>query len=321
MNATGYVVEALAELLARQHNVASRQQLLAAGVDDVSITRRIRRGEWQRIAPAVYALDSAVLAIEQRRIAAALYAGAEAQLTGTSALLWYGFRYVPTTDRVHVLVPHATRRRSTGVIVIQRTLDMDQRPRDGGLYQVASPARAVVDAARISGDLTTVRAIFAEAVQRKFTDIDAIAAELRRAKRSRTAVGNRVLAELLDGVRSSPEAELRELVRQSQLLPPALWNPILVADDDTRLPSPDGYLADAGIALEVDSREHHMTGEGFQETLRRGNALSLRGVAVLHFMPTEIRTEPARVLRVIEATHRNRLEHPAPVSIRAYPRQ
>jgi hypothetical protein len=317
MNVSGRVVEPLPVLLARQENIVDRRQLLRGGIDDCAISRRIRRGDWQRIVPGVYALGTAVLSTEQRRIAAALYCGDEAQLTGATVLHWYGFRYVPSTDKVHVLVPHSRRRRSAGIIVVQRALELDTQPRDAGLYRLVSPARAVVDAARLTSDLTTVRAIFTEAVQGRFTDPNTIAAELRRAKRSRTAVANRVLSELFDGVRSAPEAELRQLVRTSRILATFVWNPVLVADDGTRLPSPDGYQADSGIALEVDSLEYHMTSEGFEATMRRGNLLSRYGVTVLHFTPTEIRTEPARVLRVIEDTYQqNRLNPPrAPITV------
>ncbi len=320
MDMAGAGLESLTELLARQDNIAHRAQLVAAGIIDTTISRRIRRGVWQRIAPAVYALHATVLSTEQRRIAAALYAGVYAQLTGPSALLWYGFRNVPVTEKVHILVPHGTRRRSTGVIHVQRTHELDLAAREGGLYQVVSPARAVVDAARISGDLSTVRAIFTEAVHSQVTDVSRIGAELRRAKRSRTAVANRVLAEMIEGIRSAPEGNLRDLVLRSPLPLNVLWNPILVADDGTRLPTPDGYLVDTAIALEVDSIQHHTSKADFQETVQRGNDLSWRGVTVLHFTPAEIRAEGARVLRVIEATWHHRHAHPVPVRITAHPR-
>jgi hypothetical protein len=315
------VVPPFAETLERQHSVMSRHQLLAYGIDDATMTRRVRSGEWQRPASAVYVLEPTPLGTEQRRIAASLYLGDQCQLTGPAALHWYGFRHVPSTDRVHALVPHASRRRSTGMIVVMRTEELDDRARDAGLYRLTSPARAVVDAGRVVGDLRAVRALFAEAVQTGHTDLDAIEHELRRAKRSRTAIANRAFHELVDGVRSSPEAELRNLIRSDRSLPPILWNPILATQDGTRLPSPDAYFADVAIAIEVDSREHHTSDEDFQRTLERANALSRFGILVLHFTPAEIRTSPSRVLRMIRDVYRQRSAQPVSVPVRAARRQ
>jgi hypothetical protein len=310
------VLSSLEQVALEQYSVVSRAQLLARGISDRLMSARVARGEWQRPAAAVYCLDQAPLSSEQRRIAAALYLGEACQITGPSALHYYGFRYALSTDKVHALVPHEMRRRSTGVIAVMRTEALDPRPRDGGLYRVVSPGRAVVDAARVTSDVRAVRAIFAEAVQAGHADVKALHDELARAKRSRTAIGNRILKEIVDGVRSLPEAELRALVESSSVLPRVLWNPTLVNEDGIQLPTPDGYLADAAIALEVDSREFHLDTAGYQRTMSRGNTLSRYGIIVLHFTPAEIRTSPARVLRTIELTFRERLVKPPNVRVR-----
>jgi hypothetical protein len=117
----------------------------------------------------------------------------------------------------------------------------------------------------------------------------------------------RALTEVADGVRSAPEAGLRDVVRSSKVLGEALWNPVLEADDGQILPTPDGLLPDAAIALEVDSRAHHSGPDDWERTLRRHNLLSQHGVLVLHFTPKEIRDEPARVRRMIEHTYLERI--------------
>ena len=81
----------------RQQQIVTRAQLVAAGVDDMHIYRQARRGRWQRILPATYALVTGTLTDEQRPIAAALYAGRNPQIPGLAALNWYGFRYSPST--------------------------------------------------------------------------------------------------------------------------------------------------------------------------------------------------------------------------------
>lgn len=284
----------------RQHHIVTRSQLLAAGITDMQMYRRARRGIWQRVLPATYALVTGVLTDEQLRISAALYAGPNAQLTGLAALAWYGFRYCPTTDQIQLIVPHHARRKSAGHAVIARALVLDSRARQTALYSVCSPARAVVDAARDLRQLRTVRAIVAEAIQRGFTDLQALDEEVRRARRSRTALVRKAFSEVVDGTRSAPEAELRECLAVSGLRPQVLWNPRLQAPGGRALPTPDGYLADPAVALEVDSQEHHFSPNDWARTLDRHNELTRHGVLVLHFTPAQIRRDPERVRRIVE---------------------
>lgn len=296
----------LADVAQRQQQVVTRGQLLAAGIDDMAICRRTKKGLYQRVLPAIYALVTGTLTDEQRRIAAALYAGPAAQVTGLAALAWYGFRYAPATDKVHLIVPHQTRRRSAGHAVVQRTLAFDDKARTTALYQVCSPARAVVDACRELRDLRTVRALVAEAVQRPFTDLKSLDEEVRRAKRSRTALVRRALADVLAGIRSTAEGDLRDCLAVSRVLPEIRWNVTLVAADGTQLPTPDGWIAEAALALEVDSQEFHFSAADWRRTLDRHNLLGRHGVLVLHFTPTEIRADPARVRRLVEDAYRTR---------------
>ncbi|MEU4663832.1 type IV toxin-antitoxin system AbiEi family antitoxin domain-containing protein [Micromonospora chalcea] len=309
----------LGDLAERQQQIVTRTQLLGVGYDDMYLYRQTRRGLWQRVLPATYALVTGTLTDEQRRISAALYAGADAQLTGLAALIWYGFRHSPRTADVHLILPHHARRRSAGHAVIARALELDPRARRTTLYPVCSPARAVVDAARDLRQLRPVRATVAEAVQRGFTDLDSLDAEIRRARRSRTALIRKAFAEITDGVRSAPETELRECLGGSGMLGGILWNPRLSAADGTRLPTPDGYLADCAVALEVDSREYHLSPTDWARTLDRHNKLSRYGVLVLHFTPAQIRREPGRVRRTVEDAYAARRGVGAATGVRAEP--
>jgi hypothetical protein len=304
----------------RQQQLLTRAQLLGAGFDDMFLYRQTRRGLWQRVLPATYGLFTGVLTDEQRRISAALYAGAEAQLTGLAALTWYGFRYSPPTDAVQLIVPHHARRKSAGHAVIARALSMDAKARRTPHYAVCSPARAVVDAARDLRHLRPVRALVAEAVQRGFTDLAALDEEIRRARRSRTALIRRAFAEVVAGTRSAPGAELRDWLSGSTLLPEVLWNPRLFTTEGRTLPTPDGYLVAAAVALEVDSQEYHFRPEDWARTLDRHNELSRLGILILHFTPAQIRREPARVRRMVEEAYASRRGLTASVNVRAEPR-
>ncbi|NES17014.1 MULTISPECIES: type IV toxin-antitoxin system AbiEi family antitoxin domain-containing protein [Micromonospora] len=296
----------LDEIADHQQQVVTRAQLLAAGFDDMYLYRQTRRGLWQRVLPATYGLFTGELTDEQRRISAALYAGRDAQLTGLAALAWYGFRYSPRSPAVQLIVPHHARRKSSGHAVIARALALDGKARQTRWYPVCSPARAVVDAARDLRQLREVRAIVAESVQRGFTDLAALDEEIRRARRSRTALIRKAFSEVVSGTRSAPEAELRECLSASRLLPAIRWNPRLLTADGRTLPTPDGYLPEAAVALEVDSQEYHFRPDDWARTLDRHNELSRLGVLILHFTPAQIRREPARVRRMVEDAYTSR---------------
>ncbi|MDT0533326.1 type IV toxin-antitoxin system AbiEi family antitoxin domain-containing protein [Micromonospora sp. DSM 115977] len=296
----------LAVAAERQQQIVTRGQLLAAGLDDMYLYRQTRRSQWQRVLPGTYALVTGTLTEEQRRIAAALYAGPQAQVTGLAALIWYGFRQSPRTDDVHLIVPHHARRSSAGFARVTRALALDAKARRATVYPVCSPARAVVDAARDLSQLRPVRAIVAESVQRGFTDLTRLDEEIRRARRSRTALVRKAFSEVVHGSRSAPEAELRTCLTSSRLLPEIRWNPRLVAGDGGSLPTPDGYLADAAVALEVDSQEYHFNAGDWARTLDRHNEMSRHGILILHFTPAQIRREPGRVRRMVEDAYESR---------------
>jgi hypothetical protein len=270
---------ALDETAHAQHQLLTRAQVLDAGHSDMFIYRRIRSGRWQRVLAGVYCVTGGVLTDEQRRVAAALYAGPGAQLTGPAALAWYGFRTLPPAEDVHLLVPHTTRCRSSGFVVVKRATALDARARHAAHYQVASPARAVVDTCRELRELRTARAVVAEAVQRFRVPPRVLDAEVRRAARSRTAVVRKVLAEIAGGARSAPEAQaMAVLAGVPSLNGRLLWNPRLALPDGTALPTPDGYLPDAALAIEIDSREFHLSPEDWARSLERHNILGRHGV-------------------------------------------
>jgi hypothetical protein len=290
----------LMSLAARQSDLLTRAQLRSFGIDDMTMYRRTAGGDWQRVLPAVYAMNSGPVSLEQQRIAAALYAGEGCQLASLSALRWYGFRYVPDHDSIYLLVPHGARRKSAGYVRIQRTRELDPYPRRRDLYQVTSPGRAVVDACRELRDARPVRAILAEAVQRGFCDLGPLGHEINRAGRSRTALVRAAFDEVAHGVRSAPEGDLRSILLRSKVLPPMLWNPPLRTVTGAVLPTPDGWIADVGIAIEVDSREYHYRPEDWKRTLERHNLLTLHDVLILHFTPAQIRDDPDKVRRIVE---------------------
>jgi hypothetical protein len=108
-----------------------------------------------------------------------------------------------------------------------------------------------------------------------------------------------VLAEVAAGIRSAPEAELRELIMNSGL-PTPLYNPDLYLNGKF-LARPDAWWPLAGAAVEVDSKEWHLLPGDWQQTLRRHRRMTAAGIFVVHVTPSELRTESLQVVEDIAA--------------------
>jgi hypothetical protein len=290
-------------LLRRQSGLLTRSQLLAAGVTDSQLTGHLRGRRWQRLATGLYASFTGELTEEQRSIAACLHVGAGAQVTGAAALRWHRLRYAPMSSEVLVLAPAACRRRSLpGLVRVVQTGRPDRREHRSNGVTVVSVARAVGDEAHRMRWLGDVRALVAESVQRGLATVPQLVAEVEEGRRNGSALLRHVVDEVAAGVRSAPEAELRALLSRSALLPPIRWNPRLRFPDGMTL-SPDGWIAESAVALEVDSREYHLGPEGWERTMRRHNALAAADVLTLHLSPARLRSDPRGVVDLVERTH------------------
>jgi hypothetical protein len=305
-------------LLDVQCGVVRRDQVVGTALTDGTLRWLLRTRRWQAVLPSVYACFTGQVSDDQRTVAAQLYCGPDAQLTGPGALRAHEMRYAPHDERVHMLVPHACHVSSAAFVVVHRTRRPDPHPAAHGVVRVASVARAVADTARICTDIRTVRAFVAESVQSRLTTVPALVHELDSGPRRGSALLRQVVEEVADGIRSAPEAQLREIAEESAVLPAVHWNPALTTISGEALPTPDGWIDDAGIALEVDSREHHATPDGWTRTLHRHNVLASHGALVLHFTPRELYTEPDSVRRVMVESYLERLRTGARASIRLF---
>jgi hypothetical protein len=298
-----------------QRGLVTRQQILACGLTDGNVRSRLHARQWQRVLRGVYATFTGSLTLEQRRLAAYLFAGPDAQITGVAALRWHGLRYLPDDDRIHLLIPLEEQRASAGFARLQRTRDLDARARAVNGYAICSVARAVADACRGLDDLGTVRAIVAESIQRNLTSVSALVRELVRAGRHRTRLLRLAITEVAHGSASALEGAVQEALSRSTILPAILWNPQLESREGQRLPSPDGWIPDVAIALEIDSRQYHLGPAGWELTLSRHNLLAAAGVLVLHFTPSDVR-HAKRVVRTVEMAYRERVRSGATAEVR-----
>lgn len=294
-----------------QQGVATRVQLVAAGVPQRTITHRCRAGTWQRPLPGVVVLHSGPLTWQQRYRVALLYSGARrgadngggagaALITGVAALALYRVTSAPTPDRVRqvdVLVPPRCGVHSRGGVRVHRTARTPQAVSLEGRIPAVPLERAVTDAVRGGGNQVAVPGLLHEVVQTGRVPSDRLADELRAAKLSGRADVARVLNEVEAGVRSPAEGLARTVVLGTDL-PPPLWNPRLTLDGEF-LVVPDAYWPRHGVILEVDSKEHHWAVQDWEATMARHNRLAALGFRVLHASPGQLRDHPGEVVTAL----------------------
>jgi hypothetical protein len=152
----------------------------------------------------------------------------------------------------------------------------------------------VADSARELTSFRDVLAVVADAVQQGRCRVDGLGEELRQGPVRKSAWLRRALAGVADGIRSAAEADLRGLIIKARL-PVPMFNARLYLGH-TFLAAVDAWWPQAGVAVEVESREWHLSPADWDHTLRRGRRLSAHGVIVLHVTPGQLRTQPAAVL-------------------------
>ena len=244
-----------------------------------------------------------------------LYAGDGSMITGIAALWRHGIRH-PEPEAVDVLVPAQRKTQSAGFARLRRTSRMPGRPWTVGGIRFAPPPRAVADAALTLTASDEVRAMVADAVQRNRCTISELTAELNRGPVRGSARFRQALAEVADGVRSVAEGDLRNLLRRGRAPVPYFNAKLYIGE--VFLAMPDAWWPAVGVAIEVDSREWHLSPADWERTLRRHSEMSAHGIIVLHFTPGQIRREPERVLAAITKALASAAGRP-PLDIRTVP--
>jgi hypothetical protein len=292
--------DALDQLLIQQLDVIARHQALAAGLPDNALRHRLRReGTWSKLLPGVYMAATGTPTTLQQEMAALLYAGSDSMITGSAALRCHDIRYAPS-DLVDVLVPAERKRRDAGFVRLHRTNRMPGRVWQLGPVRYVPPTRAVADTVRDMSSLRDVRAVVADAVQRRACQLRDLAQELAKGPRPGSALFREALADVAEGIRSTAEADLKDLLVKARI-PMPLFNPELYGPDGTFIARPDAWWPGLGIAIEVDSREWHLSPQDHADTLARGRRMARYQIVVLRFTPRQLRDERATVIKDIRA--------------------
>src|ERR1700761_5054127 len=254
----------LLAVIERQDHVVSRGQALGSGLSHHAVAHRLRPGgPWRQLLPGVYLTVTGTPTPPQREIAAALYAGPRAVISGAAALRYHRLPS-PPPEVIDVLVPAPIQRRSTAYVRLHRTRRLPAQIYELPCRAYASPARAAADAALWLSDLREVRTVIAGAVQnRGGCTVRELADELRAGPIRNSALLRQVLSEVSDGVRSAPEADPRRRVRPAGL-PMPMFNPRLYLPNGVFLGCPDAWWPEAGLAVEVDSRQWHLSPQAWE---------------------------------------------------------
>ncbi len=308
--------DALAGTLERQLDVITRKQALTLGLTRHALRHRLRPGgSWQTLLPGVYIAATGTPTIVQLEMAAMLHAGPGSVITGLAAMRNHRIRG-PATQCVDVLIPASRRRRDASFVRLHRTTRMPKRIWRFGPMRYALPARAVADAVRSLSSLRDVRAVVADAVQRGACAVPELSAELAAGPSVGSALFREALSDVAEGIRSTAEGDLKDLLVKSRL-PMPLFNPSLY-DGDTLVAKPDAYWPEFGVAVEVDSREWHMSPEDHANTLARRRRMGKYTIIVMPFTPKQIRAQPAAVIAEIRKTLDSASGRP-PLNLRTVP--
>ena len=309
--------DALEQLLLEQFGVIARHQVPAAGITAGALRHRLRPGgPWRTLLPGVYMDMTGTPTPLQQEMAALLYAGSGSMITGPAALRHHR---IGTTvpDLIDVLVPVPRQRHDAEFVRLCRTTRMPERFWERGPIRYVPPARAVADTVRGLSSLRDVRAVVAGAVQRRACQVRDLADELNAGPRPGSALFRIALADVAEGIRSVAEADLKDLLVKAKI-PMPLFNPALYAKDGTFIARPDAWWPELGIAIEVDSREWHLSPEDHENTLARGRRMSQYQIIALRFTPKQLRSQPAAVIEEIRRTLGGAQGRP-PLNLRTVP--
>jgi hypothetical protein len=236
-------------------------------------------------------------------------------LSGSTALRHYRLQ-APQSDLIDVLVPLQAQRQSTAHVRLHRTARLPEMVDVLPHRRYALPHRAAADAARWLTSLREARAVIADAIQNGGCAIGLLTEELNEGPVRDSALLRTVLSEVGAGVRSAPEAELRALIKRAGL-PQPMFNPRLYLPDGTFLGSPDVWWAEAGVAVEVDSKRWHLSPDDWEHTMDRHAKFGAHGIVVLHFAPHRLRADPASVIAAMRNAYQAGIIRPRlPVTAR-----
>jgi hypothetical protein len=292
----------LHETIERQRGIVARRQLLDDGVTPAEIRWATGR-PYQPGLPRGLAMFTGALDEGQRLIAGQLWTGPDSQIAGLTAARWHGLPDVPADGVVRLLVPWRCEARRQSFAVRWRTRRMDPHPWSRGVLTVCSPARSLVDAARELRDRNTIHNMLIAATQQHRVREADLRAEVEAGPTRGSALVRSAVNDLSTGAWSMAELEVLEELARSPILPRVWPNPELVTSEGVRLPIPDFWIDEVGIAGQVHSRRYHARDKDSERTVSADSVFAEHGILVLAVTPTGFRRDPAAFRERVERAY------------------
>ncbi len=282
-----HVISVLAD---RQHGVVSRSQLIARGLSERMIDRRIERGWLHIVHPGAYAVGRRGLSREGRWMAAVLAGGRGAVLSHRSAAeLW---RLLPPLAGPADVTIRRWRRRTRNIIWHCSVLPSDEVTSLGPI-PVTTVARTLLDLAAVAKPHVLEEAM-REAEHRRLADSPSLADLLERYPGRRGA--GRVKAVLATGVadlgvtREELERRFLRFLDRYRLPRPRLNYPIQLPG---RLVIADCAWPERRLIAELDGRAFHDNARAFESDRARDRALLVAGWRTVRITWRQLHDAPA----------------------------
>lgn len=280
----------LAALAGRQHGLATKAQLIAAGLSTSGVSDRVKRGVLHRHHRGVYSIGHALLSREGEMLAAVLAGGQGVALGHDSGAELFQLLRSPAPE-LHIIAP--SRRTVQGVRVHRTTL----HPLDVVVYRgipVTNVARLLVDLTdtRTTEELTNM---ISEAAFRNRFNLGATRRAMARANGRHNL---HVLEAAIDsylhgskGTRSRKEIAFLALVKSAGIERP-LVNTVIEGEEV------DAHWPDRRLIVEVDGDGHRRPNIKRNDA-RRDRLLIAAGWRVLRIDAEKIKASPAEVLATL----------------------
>lgn len=277
----------IAAVAARQHDLIQVEQLLALGLTDSALAKRVARGTLHRRHRGVYSLGSAPLSREAAWHAATLGCGAGAGVSRIAAAQLY----MVTRSRTALITVVSPRRRTLKGVRVHhcRTLD----PRDITTHRgipVTTFARTLVDLSDVQTADELAFVIHEGAYRGLFSELATADAKARARGRHNLHVLDAALAlhrQGSAGTKSAYERTYRRLVAQ---LEPSLPNTRVCGFEV------DCHWPTHRLIVEVDGPGHARP-KSRADDARRDRVLRAAGFRVLRFTDEDLEQRPGTVLR------------------------
>jgi very-short-patch-repair endonuclease len=264
----------IARIAANQHGVVAKAQLVAAGIPDYSVTRRVQAGRLHRVHRGVYAVGHTKVSFQGRCMAAVLALGAGAVVSHRSAAALWDLLPSPS-GFIDVTVPGDGGRKSRRDLRIHRssTLVAAVMTRRQGIA-VTKPARTLQDLHR-----TVPEQVFRRAVRR--------ALDLR-------LITSADLKAEPDLTRSELERIFLNLCRRHRLPQPEVNSRVAGYEVDF-------LWRDRGLIVETDGFRHHTGRAAFETDRARDARLQSLGFRVLRFTHRQLAEDRSSVIAALQS--------------------